>query len=121
VAIEYSGTSQALQGALRGVAYGGTVVCGAFPPPYGAGLDLGAEAHVNVPQLVFSRACSEPHRDHPRWTNQRIYDACFSMITRGKVTGLGIVSDPVPFESALDAFAAMAEDASKTIKIGVCF
>jgi len=121
VAIEYSGSSEALQGALRGVAYGGTVVCGAFPPPYGAGLDLGAEAHMNVPNLVFSRACSEPHRDHPRWTNQRIFDTCFSMIARGSITGVGIVSDPVPFESALEAFASMAEDASKTIKIGVVF
>jgi threonine dehydrogenase-like Zn-dependent dehydrogenase len=121
VAIEYSGSPQALQGALRGVAYGGTVVCGAFPPPYGAGLDLGAEAHVNVPNIVFSRACSEPNRDHPRWNNQRIYESCFSMITSGAITGVGIVSDPVPFESSLDAFAGMANDASKTIKIGVSF
>jgi threonine dehydrogenase-like Zn-dependent dehydrogenase len=121
VAIEYSGSPQALQAAVRGVGYGGTVVCGAFPPPYGPGLDLGAEAHMNVPNLVFSRACSEPNRDHPRWSNQRIYDTCFSMITAGSITGVGIVSDPVPFESALEAFAAMANDASKTIKIGIEF
>ena len=54
VAIDYSGAPQALQAALRGVAYGGTVVAGAFPPPHQAGLDLGAEAPLNLPSIVFT-------------------------------------------------------------------
>jgi threonine dehydrogenase-like Zn-dependent dehydrogenase len=57
VVIEYSGHYLALQAALRGVAYGGTVVAGAFPGAYPAGLDLGAEAHMNRPKIIFSRAC----------------------------------------------------------------
>jgi threonine dehydrogenase-like Zn-dependent dehydrogenase len=50
VAIEYSGAAPAVQHALRGVAYGGNVVLGAFPGAFGPGLDLGAEAHMNVPK-----------------------------------------------------------------------
>ncbi|MEN6478276.1 MAG: zinc-binding alcohol dehydrogenase, partial [Anaerolineales bacterium] len=45
VAIEYSGSLAAFQSALRGVAYGGIIVMGAFHPAYGPGLDLGGEAH----------------------------------------------------------------------------
>jgi len=121
VAIEYSGSVQALQAALRGVAFGGTVVCGAFPPPYAAGLDLGAEAHMNVPSLVFSRACSEPLRDHPRWNNARIYDSCFSMLAKGLVTGVGIVSEPVKLDAALESFAEVVREPGKIIKLGVEF
>lgn len=72
VVIDYSGDWRALQDALRGVAYGGNVVAGAFPAPYPAGLDFGAEAHLNTPNIIFSRACSEPNRDYPRWDEQRI-------------------------------------------------
>ena len=68
VIIEYSGNHLALQASLRGVAYNGTVVAGAYPGAYPAGLDLGAEAHMNRPSIVFSRACSEPNPDHPNWT-----------------------------------------------------
>jgi threonine dehydrogenase-like Zn-dependent dehydrogenase len=121
VAIEYSGSPQALQAALRGIAFGGTVVCGAFPPPYAAGLDLGAEAHMNVPNLVFSRACSEPLRDHPRWTNQRIVQTCFEMLADGRLTGEGIVSEPVPFDTVLDAFAAAVKEPGKVLKLGARF
>lgn len=121
VVIEYSGSLQALQAALRGVAFGGNVVCGAFPPPFAAGLDLGAEAHMNVPNLIFSRACSEPLRDHPRWTNQRIFETCFGLLADGRLTGVGIVSEPVPFDTALDAFAGAVKEPSKIIKLGVRF
>ena len=51
VAIDYSGSVHAMQAALRGVAFGGNVVAGAFPQGALRGsqlhLDLGAEAHMN--------------------------------------------------------------------------
>ncbi len=86
ICIEFSGSRPGFQHALRGVAFGGTVVAGAFPRPYDAGLDLGAEAHWNRPNLVFSRACSEPNRDHPRWGVERIRDTCFGLLAAGKLT-----------------------------------
>jgi len=121
IAIEYSGSPQALQAALRGVAFGGTVVCGAFPAPYAAGLDFGAEAHMNVPNLIFSRANSEPLRDHPRWSNRRVLQTCFEQLADGRLTGQGIVSEPVPFDSTLEAFAAAVKEPGKLIKLGVRF
>ncbi len=55
VCIEYSGSAAGLQAAIRGVAYEGTVVAGAFPPAYPAGVDFGAEAHMNRPRIIFSQ------------------------------------------------------------------
>lgn len=118
VMIEYSGARPALQAALRGVAYGGTVVAGAFPPPYDAGLDLGAEAHLNVPNIVFSRSCSEPNRDHPRWDEARIFDACMRLLLAGKISGEKVVTPVVSFEDLLTEYPKIATEPDVYIKLG---
>ncbi|MCK4284236.1 MAG: zinc-binding dehydrogenase, partial [Candidatus Brocadiae bacterium] len=121
VAIEYSGSVHALQAAIRGIAFGGTVVAGAFPPPYGPGLDLGAEAHLNIPNIVFSRACSEPNREHPRWNESRISDTCWRLICQGQLTGEGIVTPVVPFEDLPTEYPKIASDPGSSIKLGAEF
>jgi threonine dehydrogenase-like Zn-dependent dehydrogenase len=118
VCIEYSGSRAAVQQALRGVAYGGTVVLGAYPAPYGAGLDLGAEAHHNIPNIVFTRACSEPGRDYPRWDNERLYDVAWALLTEGRLTGESIVQPVVPFEDLLTVYPAIASEPDRYIKLG---
>ncbi|AWT60319.1 MAG: putative zinc-type alcohol dehydrogenase-like protein YdjJ [Candidatus Moanabacter tarae] len=121
VVIEYSGKHSALQDALRGVAFGGTVVCGASPTPYEAGLDFGAEAHINRPNIIFSRACSDPSRDHPRWSEIRILETSHRFIVSGCITGVGIVSDPVPVENIMEGYLRMAENPEFSIKLGYSF
>lgn len=121
VCIEYSGSRAAVQQALRGVAYGGTVVLGAYPPPYGAGLDLGAEAHHNIPNIVFTRACSEPGRDYPRWDNDRIYDVCWALLAKGRLNGVSVVQPVVPFEDLLTAYPGIASQPDQYLKLGVRF
>ena len=121
VVIEYSGNRRALQDALRGVAFGGTVVCGAFPAPYDADLDLGAEAHINRPNIIFSRACSDPSRDHPRWNESRLFETCHRLIVSRQITGVGIVSDPVPVAEILSAYLKMSEEPEYSIKLGYAF
>lgn len=118
VVIEYSGAWQALQHALRGVAFGGTVVAGAYPGPYGAGLDLGAEAHFNTPNIVFSRACSEPNRDHPRWDCGRISDTCLRLLAEGQLSAEEIVTPIVPFDDLLTEYPKLATDPGSNIKLG---
>lgn len=121
VAVEYSGSSQALQAALRGLAFGGTVVCGAFPPPFGAGLDLGAEAHMNRPKIVFTRAASDPNADHPRWTMERLWQSCWKAIAEGVLTGEGILDPVVALEQAPEAYAKMIQRPDSAVKLGVKF
>ena len=121
VAIEYSGSVHALQAALRSVAFGGNVVAGAFPPPYGPGLDLGAEAHLNIPNIIFSRACSEPNREHPRWHELRILATCWRLLIEGKLSGDRIVTPVVPFEELVTEYPRIASDPGSNIKLGATF
>ena len=71
VIIETGGFADALRSALRGRAYGGTISYVAFAKPFAAGFNLGREAHFNNAKIVFSRACSEPNPDYPRWSRER--------------------------------------------------
>ena len=118
VCIEFSGSGSGLQHALRGVAFGGTVAAGAYPAPYDAGLDLGAEAHWNRPNLIFTRACSDPNRDHPRWDDRRIVDTSFGLLAEGKLSGDSIVNPVVRFDELLDKYPYIARDPNKYIKLG---
>lgn len=118
VVIEYSGSMHAMQAALRGVTYGGTVVAGASPPPYGAGLDLGTEAHLNVPRIVFSRACSQPDRDHPRWDEARIFQVCWRWLCDGRLTGEPIVTPVVAFNDLAEEYPQIADHPDRYIKLG---
>ncbi len=121
VVIEYSGSRRALQDALRAVAYGGNVVAGAYPSPYDAGLDLGAEAHHNIPNLIFSRACSEPNRDHPRWNEERIFNVCLRLLAEGRISGEEIVTPVVHFSELAEAYPRIATDPGSHLKLGVVY
>ena len=118
VIIEYSGAAAAMQQALRGIAYGGRVVMGAFPPPYGSGLDLGAEAHLNIPQIIFSRACSQPDREYPRWNEARIFAECWRLLSEGRITGEPIVQPVVAFDDLADEYPHIASDPQHYLKLG---
>ena len=121
VAIEYSGSVHALQAAIRAVAFGGNVVAGAFPPPYGLGLDFGAEAHFNIPNIMFSRACSEPNRDYPRWDEQRLFATCWRLFVEGQLSGDNVVSPVVPFQQLVTEYPKIASDPGSNIKLGATF
>ncbi|MDX2065387.1 MAG: zinc-binding alcohol dehydrogenase [Fimbriimonadaceae bacterium] len=119
VAIDFSGAMPALQAAIRGVAYGGTIVCGAFPAPFGPGLDLGGEAHMNRPRIVFSRACSDPNPDHPRWDHPRIQHEVVALIRGGHLRGSAMLTPVVPFDALRDVYPQIAMSPAGMIKLGV--
>jgi threonine dehydrogenase-like Zn-dependent dehydrogenase len=119
VAIDYSGNVHALQAAIRGVAYGGTVVLGAYPAPYPAGLDFGGEAHMNRPRFIFSRANSDPNPEHPRWDWRRLSALVELMIARGDLKGEPIVDEPLPFESLLETYEQIASNLDSSIKFSI--
>jgi len=119
VAIDFSGHRDALQDALRGVAFGGCVVAASYPSPYPAGLDFGAEAHLHIPDIVFSRSISDPNRDHPRWDQTRICDTVWRWIMDGRIDGRLIVTPVVPFEDAREEYARVISDSEAGIKLGI--
>jgi len=121
VCIEYSGSHLALEAALRGVAYGGTVVAGAFPPVYPSGLDLGAEAHLNRPHIVFSRACSEPNPDHPNWDEERIFDVAWRLLSERVLKSVPIVRPIVDFDDLVQDYPKIGTCPGENVKLGVRF
>jgi threonine dehydrogenase-like Zn-dependent dehydrogenase len=121
VIIDFSGSPHALQSALRGVAYGGTIVCGAFPPPHTVGLDFGGEAHMNRPRIIFSRACSDPNPEHPRWDFARIQATTEVLINRGELRGEELVDEPIPFEDLLEAYPKIALNPHESVKLSVVY
>ncbi len=121
VCIEYSGHYSALNQALRAVAYGGTVVAGAFPGVYPAGLDFGAEAHHNRIKMVFSRSCSEPNPDFPNWDESRLMDVAWRLLTQGQINAEAIVQPVVEFEDLAQEYPQIAIDMDNYLKLGARF
>jgi threonine dehydrogenase-like Zn-dependent dehydrogenase len=123
VVIEYSGSVPALNAALRGVAFGGTIACGAFPAPYAAGLDFGGEAHMNRPNIVFTRTESDPNRDHPNWDNTRVRATCMRLIREGKLDGSAIVDPVIPFDPStlVSEYKRIMADKDNAVKMGVTY
>jgi threonine dehydrogenase-like Zn-dependent dehydrogenase len=121
VAIETSGSARALHHAIRALAFGGTVACTAWYNEFHGGLDLGREAHFNRPTFVFTRAESEPHRDHPRWNNRRQADAAWDLLATGKLACEKIVQPVVSFDDVVQAYREIDEHPERSVKLGVRF
>lgn len=122
VCIEVSGSYAAMQQAIRGVAYGGNVVAVAYPGECKGGLNFGREAHFNIPNLIFARGCSDPNRDHPRWSWARLEETAWRMLSNGWFQTDDIVYPVVPFaESAMAFKEVVDEHPEKSIKLGVRF
>ncbi len=121
VVIETSANYAALNMALQGLAYGGTIAYVGWAKECKGGLDFGGPAHFNVPNIIFARACSEPNRDHPRWSFQRIMDSCWQWLAEGKFQCKEIVSPVVPFEESVEAYQDIDFHPERSIKLGVQF
>ncbi|MCL6548298.1 MAG: zinc-binding alcohol dehydrogenase, partial [Alicyclobacillus sp.] len=120
VVIETSASVSALQLALRGLAYAGTIAYAGWARAFPAGLDLGREAHFNSGHILFSRACSEPNRDHPRWSWARIQDECWRMLENDLLNCEEIIWPVVPLERAAEAYMECVDrHPERSIKLGV--
>ncbi|EIZ5756033.1 zinc-binding alcohol dehydrogenase [Salmonella enterica] len=122
VIIETSGYADALQSALRGLAYGGTISYVAFAKPFTAGFNLGREAHFNNAKIVFARACSEPNPDYPRWSRKRIEETCWELLMNGYLDCEEIIDPVVTFASSPESYMEYVDrHPEKSIKMGVTF
>jgi threonine dehydrogenase-like Zn-dependent dehydrogenase len=120
VVIETSANEFALQQSLRGLAYGGTIAYVGWARPFKGGLDLGREAHFNNAKIVFSRACSEPNPDYPRWSWRRIEETCWKMLSEGMLNCEGIVDPVVPFEESASGYERNVDlFPDQSVKLGV--
>ncbi|RKU35983.1 alcohol dehydrogenase [Candidatus Poribacteria bacterium] len=121
VAIETSANYHALDDAIRSVAFEGTVVVVGWAKECKGGLDLGAVAHFNIPNLIFARANSDPNRDHPRWSFGRIIDTCWKWLSEGRFDCEDIVAPVVSFADAAATYEEMDNYPERSVKLGVSF
>lgn len=118
--IETSGSMHALQSALKGLGYGGTIAYVAFAKVFPAGFNLGREAHFNNAKIVFSRAASEPNPEYPRWSRKRIEDTCWELLMNGYLNCEDIVYPVVGLDKAAEAFCRYVDtNPEESIKMGV--
>ncbi|WP_239253796.1 zinc-dependent alcohol dehydrogenase [Listeria ilorinensis] len=118
--IETSGNAAALQAALRGIAYGGTISYVAFAKPFPEGFNLGREAHFNNAKIVFARASSEPNPDYPRWNRKRIEDTCWELLMNGYLDCTELIDPVVSFaESAESYMKYVDQNPDLSIKMGI--
>ncbi|MGI6149349.1 MAG: zinc-dependent alcohol dehydrogenase [Limnochordia bacterium] len=121
-AIETSGTAQALHQAIRAVAFRGRVTLVGWYNQELIGLNLGEEAHFNIPELIFSRAASEPSRDYPRWSRARIKQVVWDLLASGRISCEKIINPVVRFDEAASAYAYYVDEhPEESIKLGVIF
>ncbi len=122
VVIETSGTYPALQAGLRGVAYGGRIaVVGWFKKCRG-NFDLGFEAHMNNATVFFSRACSEPNPDYPRWSWKRLNEECWELLSSGKIKCENVIDPVVSFDRAAETYLDVVDaNPAKSVKMGVVY
>ena len=120
IAIESSGSYSALQAAMRGIIYAGNIsVVGWYGECTGK-LDFGKEAHFNQPNLIFSRACSDPNRLHG-WSFERICEASWDMLCKGDYACEDIVDPVVPFAEVASAYCEINTSPELSVKLGVDF
>ena len=120
VALEVSGSYQALHQAIRATRYGGRIVPVSWYHGEAKGLFLGEEFHFNRQVLISgARVESEPYREYPLWDRKRVYDTVVELFRRKILTARGLLSPVVRLDEAVEAYKLIDEHPEKTIKLGI--
>ena len=120
VAIDTSGSYQALHHAIRGTAYGGTIVPVSWYHGDATGLNLGEEWHFNRQVMVSgARVESQPYRDYPRWNSERVYETIINLFRKKMLKIDGMLYPIVNFEDVIEAYNLIDERPEETVKLGV--
>jgi len=121
VAIEASGSVQALHQAIRATRFGGSMCMLSFYGGDSTPLRLGEEFHINRLNLISARAESLPMRDAPGWTLDRMVRVTLDWLASGRLKADGIITPVVPFSDSVDAYRAIDENPHQSIKLGIRF
>ena len=120
VSLEISGSYQALHQAIRATCYGGRIVPVSWYHGEAKGLFLGEEFHFNRQMIISgARVESEPYREYPLWTRQRVYETVIELFKGKKLTVKGMLHPIVPFDKVVEAYELIDKHPEKVIKLGV--
>jgi threonine dehydrogenase-like Zn-dependent dehydrogenase len=122
VVIETSGNYMAIEQGLRALAYGGTLAMVGWLKTCKYPIHLGREGHFNQQKIIFSRACSDPNNDYPRWSFKRICDDAWEMLCKGMFNCERIVDPVVTFDTCDKAYIHYVDEhPEESVKMGVSF
>ena len=117
VVIEFTGNHQALQSAIRSVAYNSRVCVAGFFTGEATGLALGEEFHHNRVQLISSQISGPaPHLQH-RWDRLRLNTTAIDLATSGALDPLSLISHSFPFADATDAYRLLDENPAQALQV----
>lgn len=122
VVIETSGNYKAVEQGIRALAYGGNFAMVGWLGECHIPINLGYEGHFNQCHFYFSRACSEPNNDYPRWSFDRICKEAWNMLCKGMFSCENIVAPVVEFDTCDESYLHyIVENPQESVKMGVTF
>ncbi|MDX1934528.1 MAG: zinc-binding alcohol dehydrogenase [Capsulimonadales bacterium] len=122
IAIEASGSYRALNTAMRSVRKCGRVVTLGYYQGRDTELELGKEWFHNRLEMICSLpAWGNPMRDHPLWTEGRLYEAVTDMFVRRWLDSTALVDPIVDFDDSAEVFLRLFHDPGDAIKLGIRF
>lgn len=118
-ALETSGAYAGLNDAVRSTAFGGIVSSCGYYADDPSGLHLEGEFHRNSLDIRSVRPPSEPLRDHPRWSTERLDGEAFELFHDGRLSSENLLDPVVPIEDAAEGMRLIDERPEESIKLGV--
>jgi len=121
IAIEVTGSTLALQQAIRSVAYSSKVIAMGFFQGEASGLFLGEEFHHNRVNIVGSQISgSDPELTY-RWNRLRLIQSFMRLQADGLIDLKPIISHVFPFDNAGEAFRILDEEPEKALQVVLDF
>ena len=117
VAIEVTGSTIALNQAIRSVAYSAKVIALGFFQGEAAGLFLGEEFHHNRVNIVGSQIFGTDPELTYRWNRLRLVQTFMRLQADGVVDLRPIISHVVPFDEAGEAFRILDQEPENALQI----
>jgi threonine dehydrogenase-like Zn-dependent dehydrogenase len=117
VAIEVSGSTLALNQAVRSVAYSSKVIALGFFQGEATGLFLGEEFHHNRVNIVGSQISGTDPELTYRWNRLRLIQTFMRLQAEGPIDLKPIISHVIPFDHAAEAFRILDQEPESALQI----
>jgi 2-desacetyl-2-hydroxyethyl bacteriochlorophyllide A dehydrogenase len=121
IAIEATGSSSALNQAIRSVAYSAKVVALGFFQGEATGLFLGEEFHHNRVNIVGSQIFGTDPELTYRWNQLRLVQTFMRLQADGMLDLRSIISHIIPFDDAAEAFRILDQEPENALQVVLDF
>jgi threonine dehydrogenase-like Zn-dependent dehydrogenase len=121
VTIEVSGSTKALQEAVRATAYSARVITLGFFQGEAQGLFLGEEFHHNRIQLICSQISNVDPALSYRWDRIRLIHTIMDLQAKGSLNLRPVITHVIPFNQAEQGFQILDETPDQALQVVLDF